>query len=63
MAKEGAYDSESFYSLSQIKYLIQLAKENAVHIIPEFDTPGHVRAWGLPQQWQQHNITVLCPKG
>lgn len=39
------------------------AKLNAVSIIPEFDTPGHVRSWGLSQKWQQKNITILCPGG
>jgi N-acetyl-beta-hexosaminidase len=43
--------------------MIQLAKLNAVSIVPEFDTPGHVRSWGLAKQWADKNITILCPGG
>lgn len=33
-----------FYTISQIKEVIQYAKERAVDIIPEIDIPGHSRA-------------------
>lgn len=39
------------------------AKLNAVNVIPEIDTPGHVRGWGLSKKWKAQNITILCPKG
>lgn len=32
--------------------MINFAKINAVNIVPEFDTPGHVRSWGLAKKWQ-----------
>lgn len=40
-----------------------MAKKNGVSIVPEIDTPGHVRAWGLDKKWKEQNITVLCPRG
>jgi hypothetical protein len=43
--------------------MIRLASLNAVSIIPEFDTPAHVRGWGLAKQWQSKNITILCDGG
>ena len=46
-----------------MKNLIQLAKDNAVSIVPEFDTPAHTRSWGLAPEWKSKNITILCPKG
>jgi hypothetical protein len=43
--------------------LIDLAKKNGVTIMPEIDTPAHVRAWGLDKKWAQQNITITCPRG
>ena len=40
-----------------------LAKKNGVSIVPELDTPAHVRAWGLADKWKSQNITITCPKG
>lgn len=47
LAEGGAYSKLSTYSIEEIKQLLNLAKMNAVRIIPEFDTPAHVRSWGL----------------
>jgi hypothetical protein len=32
-------------------------------IIPEIDTPAHVRAWGLSEKWKKNNITITCDGG
>ena len=63
LAEASKYTVSSYYTIAEVKELIALAKENGVTIIPEFDTPGHVRAWGLAEKWQAKNITILCPKG
>ena len=63
LVEAGRYNPQSSYSISQVKELINLAKANAVTIVPEFDTPGHVRAWGLAEKWKTKNITILCPRG
>ena len=38
-----------------------MAKANAVKIIPEIDTPAHVRSWGLAPQWSRS--CIKCPGG
>ena len=38
--------NNNFYSIQQMKNLIYFAQTRAVHIIPEFDNPGHVRSVG-----------------
>jgi hexosaminidase len=47
LSLEGAYDKNSRYTINDIKGIIAFAKQNAVNIIPEIDTPGHTRSWGL----------------
>ena len=42
---QGAYDKKSKYTLEEVKDIISFAKTHAVSIIPEVDTPGHVRSW------------------
>jgi len=43
--------------------LIRIGDLNAVKIIPEIDTPAHVRSWGLAPEWVNKNITIKCDKG
>ena len=61
LAQYGSYSSEETYSIDQIKDLIKVAKANAVKIIPEIDSPAHVRSWGLAPQWSKS--TIKCPGG
>jgi hexosaminidase len=63
LAEASAFKKGQFYTIEQVKQLINLAKKNGVSIIPEIDTPGHVRAWGLDKKWKEQNITILCPRG
>lgn len=58
---EGAYDKKSRYTLQQVKEVIDFAKLHAVNVIPEIDTPGHVRSWS--QNSKHPNITILCGGG
>ncbi len=43
--------------------MLSLAKLNGVQVVPEVDTPAHVRSWGLAPQWQSNNITIKCNGG
>lgn len=43
--------------------MIALAQQNAVQIVPEIDTPAHVRSWGLSSVWKAANITIECAGG
>ncbi len=63
LAEASAFKKGQFYTIEQVKQLIDLSKKNGVAIIPEIDTPGHVRAWGLDKKWKDQNITILCPRG
>jgi N-acetyl-beta-hexosaminidase len=63
LSLEGAYDKKSRYTISEIKNLIAFAKQHAVTIIPEVDTPAHTRSWGLSSKWKAQNITIQCPAG
>lgn len=63
LAESSAFKRNQFYTIEQVKQLITLAKQNGVTIIPEIDTPAHVRAWGLDAKWKSQNITITCPKG
>lgn len=58
---EGAYDKKSIYSLAQVQDIIAFAKKYAVNIIPEIDTPGHVRSWS--QNSKHMGISILCGGG
>ncbi|KAJ1673749.1 Glucosamine-6-phosphate isomerase (Glucosamine-6-phosphate deaminase) (GNPDA) (GlcN6P deaminase) [Spiromyces aspiralis] len=41
LADNGAYSPQDRYSYSDVKDIIQYAKDRGVRVIPEFDMPGH----------------------
>ena len=43
MAEQGAYSPSHRYSRETIKQVISYAADRGIRVIPEFDTPGHVR--------------------
>lgn len=43
---KGAYSDTKIYTHRQISALIQYAYLRGIVIIPEIDSPGHVRSWG-----------------
>ena len=52
LAQESAFKPGQYYNVDQVKNLIALAKKNAVSIIPEIDSPAHVRSWGIAPKWK-----------
>ena len=47
LSAKGAYTQfNHVYSIAEVKDLIEYARHRGVRIIPEFDTPGHTKAWG-----------------
>lgn len=61
LSQFGKYKAGQTYKVEDIKYLLKVAQLNAVNIIPEVDTPAHVRSWGLAPQWK--NISIKCNGG
>eukprot|EP00742_Colponemidia_sp_Colp-10_P009006 GILJ01009788.1.p1 GENE.GILJ01009788.1~~GILJ01009788.1.p1 ORF type:complete len:559 (-),score=60.15 GILJ01009788.1:148-1788(-) len=55
---EGAWSSGERYSQKAIRFVVEYARQRGVIVMPEFDAPGHMYAWGigypqvLPQGWQ-----------
>merc|ERR1712166_485718 len=46
----GAYGPDQYYTVDQIRQLVQYAKEHAVRVIPEIDAPAHANeGW----QWSE----------
>uniref|UniRef100_A0A914EKU3 Beta-hexosaminidase n=1 Tax=Acrobeloides nanus TaxID=290746 RepID=A0A914EKU3_9BILA len=47
MSAQGAFTPMHVYNQSQIKDVIDYARLLGIRVVAEFDTPGHMGAWGL----------------
>lgn len=61
LSQYGKYSSKQIYTVEDVKELIRVAGLNGVKIIPEIDTPAHVRSWGLAPEWK--SASIKCAGG
>ncbi|KAK6617185.1 hypothetical protein RUM44_005516 [Polyplax serrata] len=47
LSAKGAYSSYHVYTSQDVQNIIDHARKRGIRIIPEFDTPGHTRSWGV----------------
>ncbi|KAJ1905293.1 Glucosamine-6-phosphate isomerase (Glucosamine-6-phosphate deaminase) (GNPDA) (GlcN6P deaminase) [Coemansia sp. IMI 209127] len=72
LTEKGAYSNEMRYSYEDVKKIINYAKNRAIRVMPEFDTPGHTFVVGeahpeimscLNKQPNWDKFTVEPPSG
>lgn len=63
LSQAGRYSDSEVYTKKDVAEILALAEKNAVQVIPEIDTPAHVRSWGLAEQWKAKDISIKCHGG
>jgi hexosaminidase len=63
LSQGGSYSDSEVYTKKDVQEIVALAVKNAVQVVPELDTPAHVRAWGESEKWKPKDISIRCHGG
>ncbi|XP_077295161.1 beta-hexosaminidase subunit beta-like [Arctopsyche grandis] len=47
MSQLGSFTPDLIYTPADVQRIIQYARRRGIRVMPEYDTPGHTRSWGV----------------